>query len=85
MARCRCWHGTSQHGTRRGLRKQWRGAAQYGVARYGARGVARIEACSSGSAAMVEGVEQVPSQDKLDPCCSARRGDEPSRRVVGKG
>lgn len=34
---------------------------------------------------MVEGVEQVPSQDKLDPCCSARRGDEPSRRVAGRG
>lgn len=56
--------------------------AARGVARYRARGVV---AAASGSAAMVEGVEQVPSQDKLDPCCSPRRGDEPSRRVVGRG
>lgn len=66
------------------------------MARYGLpawRGVARRGAIQAAAAwpestrlgSVVGGVKQVPSQGKLDPCRSARRGDEPSRRDVGEG
>lgn len=76
------WHEPARRGVvslrRRGTMRSdaaWRDATH--------RGVARIEPSRFNVAR--EGVEQVPSQDKLDPCCSARRGDEPSRRVAGRG